>query len=353
MDTKQLSTEIRRLALVDPNHSPFISCYLHLDGVRGNPMREIEERAELVRLSLEGPAKEDFEAAIETIREWLQVHLRHNARGVALFSRSGTDPFFAAMQFARPLTTCFHVDEAPHIYPLVELKDVYHRFIIVLMSEEEARIIETNIGSITEAIISERPDLRWRVGREWTKEHYQNHRRDRNERFVKEKINILEELVNHRQHTHIILGGKPNLVARMRRALPKALEEKVINTMIVDPRDGVSAVVREALQVFIEREREESVANVKRLEAAVMSGGLGVVGHREVRQALEYGQADLLLLQQDLPDTSVREELTRLAVRSGVEIETVEDCPILQNFGGIGCLLRYLLPEMVQEQQIA
>lgn len=353
MDTKHLSKRIRELAFLEPNESPVISCYLNCGHARMNPLTEIEERAELAAMTLSGQAKRDFEDALDQIREWTDTKLRHNSRGAAIFSRWGDDPFFVPMQFARPLPTIFHVGDTPHIYPLVEFKDVYHRFVIVLMTEEEARIIETNIGQVTEAIVAERPDLRWRVGREWTKEHYQNHRRNRNDLFVKEKIRILDKLVSERRHTHLILGGSPKLVARMQKALPKRLREKVINTMIVDPRDGVSSVVREALQVFIEREQEESLANVERLEAAILSEGLGVVGYDAVKQALEFGQADLLLIQRDIDDPEIREELSKLAVKSGVEIETVADCAILEEYGGVGCLLRFLLPETIGEARMA
>ncbi|MEM7015214.1 MAG: hypothetical protein AAF585_27470, partial [Verrucomicrobiota bacterium] len=262
MDTHQLSRRIRELALLEPNESPVISCYLSCGQARMNPLADIEERAEIASNILRGQVKQDYDDALDQIREWVDTKLRHNARGVAIFSRWGDDPFFAPMQFYKPLPTAFHVDTAPHIYPLVELKDVYHRFVIVLLTEEEARIIETNIGQVTESIVAERPDLRWRVGREWTKEHYQNHRRNRNELFLKEKVQVLDKLVSERQHTHIILGGHHQLVARMQKALPKRLKDKVINTMIVDPQDGVSSVVREAIQVFIEREQEESIANV-------------------------------------------------------------------------------------------
>ena len=353
MDTKQLSHRIRQLALIEPNDSPVVSCYLNLDQPRSNPLLEIEERAELAAMTLRGQAKHDVRDALDQIRDWANENLKHNARGTAIFSRWGDEPFFIPMQFVRPLPNLLEVDDVPHIYPLVELKDVFHRFIIVLMREDEARIIETNIGKITEALVAERKDLRWRVGREWTREHYQNHRRDRNERFLKEKIRIIDDLVTNRKHTHIILGGNPNLVTRMRRALPKRLEEKVINTMIVDPTDGVSAIVREAIQVFVEQEQQESVANVKRLESAIRGSGLGVVGYPQVRQALEAGQADLLLIQQNLDDPEIREELTKLAIRSSVEIETVSNCPILEAFGGAGCLLRYLLPETVEEVRAA
>lgn len=353
MDTKQLSKNIRRLALIEPNDNPVISCYLNLDQPRSNPLTEVDARVELAALTLRGQARRDFDDAYEQIRDWVQTSLRHNARGAALFSRWGDEPFFVPMQFARPLPSTFSVAETPHIYPLVELKDVYHRFVIVLLSDDEARIIETSIGRVTEAIIAERPDLRWRVGREWTKEHYQNHRRDRNDRFLKEKIAVINDLMTSRQHTHLILGGSPPLVSRMRKALPKHLEDKVINTMVVDPKDGVSAVVREALQVFIERERQESVENVARLESAVRSGGLGLVGYEACKTALKIGQADLLLIQQDHDDPAAQEELTKLAVRTGVDVETVSDSAILEQFGGVGCLLRYMLPDPLEHLQAA
>ena len=119
------------------------------------------------------------------------------------------------MQFEVPLESEFIVDELPHIYPLIQLKDTYHRFVVAIVTETEARILETTIGSVTEDILEKRPELRERIGREWTKEHYHHHRSVRATRFVKEKVEIIEDLMSRGGHNHLILAGSPKMVARL------------------------------------------------------------------------------------------------------------------------------------------
>jgi len=41
----------------------------------------------------------------------------------------------------------------------------------------------------------------------------------------------------------------------------------------------------------------------------------------------------------------LKEELVRLAVRHGIKIGTVSGSHVLNRYGGVGCLLRYLWPE--------
>ena len=49
-----------------------------------------------------------------------------------------------------------------------------------------------NVGEVTSDLWASRPELRQRVGRMWTREHYMRHRLDRGNRFFKEKIKILQ-----------------------------------------------------------------------------------------------------------------------------------------------------------------
>lgn len=344
MDTHTLGKNLRTLAGIDPDESPFVSCYLNLEQTRAHVLSEFADQIETARLALPAPARSDFEDALDQIRKHAETHLKPRARGAVYFSRSGGTPFFLPLQFEVPLPSLLLVDSLPHVYPLAEIKDRFHRFVIVLTTAQHARIMEVNMGAITEAIVAERPDLRRRIGQEWTREHYQNHRRNRDDRFVQEKIRLLSELVREGKHTHIILAGQPASVKQMERSLPPLLASKVLKTLACDPKSSVSAILRDALTAFVEAEQDESLAYVRRLEAAVRSGGLGVVGYEACRRALANGQGDRLILLESSSDPGAREELTRLALQTGVEVETVADCPILEAFGGAGCLLRFHLP---------
>lgn len=42
---------------------------------------------------------------------------------------------------------------------------------------------------------------------------------------------------------------------------------------------------------------------------------------------------------------NLQKHIRTLAEQTQCQVETVNDSPILMEFGGVGCLLRYLLPE--------
>ena len=117
---------------------------------------------------------------------------------------------------------------------------------------------------------------------------------------------------------------------------------------VIDPKDSVNAstvsdAVKEAIQLFIEAEEQESQTTVQRLHTGIMSNGLGVAGHHAVLTALQAGQADTLVILDDYP-ADQREDLVRAAVQAKVNVETVGESELLEHYGGAGCLLRYRLP---------
>ena len=195
MELKNLHQHIRTLATLEETNSPVISYYLNRESNELASRLRLTERGRVLRQSLWGQARHDFEAAMNQVEEYLDHELLPEARGVAIFARVNQGPFFLPLQFRVPLPNWLNVTANPNIYHLIELKDTYHRYVVMISTEESARILEVNLGAVTEELWRERPELRRRVGREWTREHYQNHRRAQTDRFIKEKIKVLEQLM--------------------------------------------------------------------------------------------------------------------------------------------------------------
>lgn len=53
----------------------------------------------------------------------------------------------------------------------------------------------------------------------------------------------------------------------------------------------------------------------------------------------------MLVLARDMPDPELREEWVRLATQNQCQVEVVNYSDFLIEFGGVGCLLRYLTPD--------
>jgi len=376
MELKNLQEHVRTLATLAESDADVISCYLTLEKARLDNRDLFEGQVWSLKQGLARKSLRRFEEALERIVEYLKTELLPDARGVALFSRSGEEPFFLPLQFRVPLPTWVAVDITPNIYHLAELKDTYHRYVVMISTEESVRILEVNLGAVTKELWEERPGLRKRVGREWTKNHYQNHRRDRTEKFIKEKINILGRLMSAGGYAHLILAGAPRMTARVRDQLPKHLRTKLIDAVPAALKTPVADIVEATIASFIEDEENESRLAVDEVIRAVRAGGLAAVGTGPTFQALEQDRVDTLLLAQGYePDPGwqcvncgrmeveatklvkcprcrtgefrgfdVREEMVRVAERNRCDIEVVELSDLLMLFGGTGCLLRYRLP---------
>lgn len=382
MDVKTLQQHLIALATLNETDAPVVSCYLNLE--RG-PMAyrsALDGRVELLRRSLPEPRRSQVAAAMEPIEAWLRDRPANGWQGVALFSRAGDQPFFLPLAFRVPLPTWISVDLTPNIYHLVEIKDNYDRYVVLFATEENARILGINLGDITQDIWKNRPDLRHRVGNEWTKEHFQDHRRERGKQFIREQIRIADQLMSAGGYGHLIVAGSARITAEIRQALPKHLKAKLVDVVSASANDRISDVVTATLQSFLDHEETESLEVVEQLLKQIHLHGLAVAGTDAGMVALRAAQADILVLAKDyrpncawlcpscgaessqapapgacprcahlpLRQFDIKEEMVRLAGQTGCLVEVVEHSDALMQLGGVGCLLRYAAPENYQER---
>ncbi len=376
MKTNELERHIRMLATLEESEALMISCYLEVGNGSPGFRNVLNERIQTLRQSLGPDARQSFEEALDRIETFLQTGVGASSRGLALFSRAGERPFFLPLEFRVPLPNWVAVGMTPKLYHLVELKDNYDRYVILLATETCARIIGVNLGSVTEQIWKTRPELRSRVGHEWTKDHFQDHRRERTNQFVHDLIRSVERVVSEGGYAHLILAGSGRVISAVTKALPKGLSAKLIDAVPAAANDQVSDVVTATLQSFLEHEERESQAIAERLVSEIHTNGLAVAGTSATMQALKSGQADFLVIAKSyepgtgwecrrcgkmelaLPrpnvctacrlgvprEFDIREEMVLLAGRLECGVEVVEHSDVLMNLGGVGCLLRFLAP---------
>jgi hypothetical protein len=383
MELKTLQQHVRTLVTLEETEAPVVSCYLNLESGISGWRDDLDQRIHLLQAGLKGEKRLYFEEALNSIETFIAKELLPDTKGAAVFSRGGDQPFFLPLQFQVPLPTWFALNSTPNIYHLVELKDTYHRFVVMISTNTEARIIEVNLGSVTEQVWRERPELRERVGREWTKKHYHDHRKKLGKQFIEDKIKILDRLMSARGYTHLILSGDPQMTSRVRNALPKHLAAKLIDIVPASGRGRISDVVTATLAAFVKQEERESQAMVDRLQHELNTSGLAIVGVDASLSALKWRQANVLVLAKTcnpdpgwscaecdavgsdraahevcpecgsevLGDLDIKEEMVRIAEKSGCRVEIVDTSDFLMDVGGVGCLLRYGMPEQSQETE--
>lgn len=365
--------DITILASVEETGAPFISCYLNLEDGRDSWQEAINNRARLLRLILKGDDLNDLEYALDKIESCLENELLPETNGVAIFVRGiFGGAFMLPMQFSAPLPNWITVYPTPNIYHLMELKDNYHRYVVLLAMPGWARIMEVNLGAVTKAIWLEKPESRERVATEWTRSHYQVNQTHRGNRFIQEKITVLKQLMNAEGHTHLILAGHPEITKRIRHALPENLLNKLVDVIPAAERDSHHDIVMATLSNFIEHEELESQTIAERLIEGLSSQNLAVVGAADTLDVLRWGKVDTLVMASSYrpnlgwvcnacrdtgiepPETAVcptcgkhtvrpmdvREEMLRLAGRLECQVEVVDQSDVLMSLGGVGCLMR-------------
>ena len=377
MELKELQKHILTLATLQESNAPVVSCYLDLTAGQSAYRNTLCERVRVLRRSLKGKALRYFEEALSLIEAFLATGVRAGTKSVAMFARGGEQPFSLPLRFRVPLPNWIAVNSTPNIYHLVELKDTYHRYVVMLITATSVRILGVNLGSVTEDLWQKRPELRQRVGREWTKEHYQSHYRERTNQFINEQIGILERLMSAGGYGHLILAGNPRVASQIRKALPRHLVAKVVDIIPASEYDRTSDVVAATLASFIEQEERESAVVVDKLQQEINTHGLAVAGTRASFQALKHGQVDVLVVAKAYePDSgwtcgacgavevelpaphtclqcgarqiqklNVKEEMVRIAEQIGSGVEVVNHSDVLMRLGGVGCLLRFLAPD--------
>lgn len=377
MERINLPKHVRTLATLPVTDAPVISCYQGVAAGRLTDRSAFDDRVQSLRRGLSMGEQTSFDAALAQIEEVLATELLPNSKGFAAFSRAGEQPFFLPLQFQVPLPNWIAVDSTPNIYHLIELKDTYHRYVVMLVTEDSIRILQVNLGAVTAQIWEERPELRQRVGREWTKNHYQRHRQERTRKFFKKAIDVLNQLMSAGEYRHLILAGQPAITSLIKKNLPKHLQKQLLDIVPASGATRLSDVVESTLSSFIEAEEQESRTTVRNLVHQLRTGGLAVVGTGPSFYALRCGCVDVLVLskeydprpgwscdhcghidvESEVPNAcpncdtqafrrfNIKEEMVRKAEESGCTVEVVNQRDELIHLGGVGCLLSYRLPD--------
>lgn len=337
----KLRRHLQTLATLPVTDAPLFSLFLDL---RAQPTRlrhDFNRWSQAARSTLEESKRQHFNASLAEIEPILHQKWPREVRSVAIYVRAGEPSLKVVLPFAAAMERSFHVTDMPFIFPLIQMKDRFHRFVVAISTEEYARVVEITLGAVSEEILATRPEMRKRIGREWTREHYSQHRYEANKRFLKEQADIISNLMSKRGINHLILAGSHQAVSRLNLALPKGIEARVVDALYRIPSSSnCPQVLDDAIASFIDFEQDETRAIIDILHERVRSNGLAVVGVEASREAMKLGAASELVISGALPSEDL-EALVRMATAAEIPIETCAEDRLLDGQGGVGCLLRY------------
>jgi stalled ribosome rescue protein Dom34 len=232
------------------------------------------------------------------------------------------------------------VGSHPNIYHLVELKDTYHRYVVVVVNDRGVRILEVNLGEVTKQLWTAQPKLRDNLGQTWVRHQYHHRRGLHEETIMHEVIKQLGRVMSAGGHTHLIAAGES--AWQLRNALPHHLSAKFVDVVDISRGASVQDIVAGTIASFVEKEEEESLEMADRVVREIKTDGLAVAGAEATREALQYGVAEVLVMAQSFdPEFRFKGEMVMLAEQHRCKIEIVNQSEALDRLGGVGCLLRY------------
>ena len=341
-----LRRHIAALANLPESETPVISAYFDLRTPIESLRASFSMWSTAARNTLPKAVRTSFDASKSEIQAMLKQNWPEDIQSVAIFARSGEHPLLMVLPFNASLECHFDASSRPAIFPLVQLKDRFHRFVVAICTEETGRIVEMTLGAVSAEILTTRPEPDHLLGRQWSREHFHQRRQEDHRRFVRDQVGIISNLMARRGLNHLILAGHPRHIASLREQLPKHIESRVVGSVFHAPNGhDYSPLLDQAIDTFIEAEQEESRSTVERLHEQVRRHGLAVVGIHACRKALEMGVAAELVISEELPHPD-REELVRIATAIDLPIEVCEGDELLQSHGGVGCLLRFRMEYM-------
>lgn len=352
-----LDESIRELSeIYDPDSkNNYVTLYLR----RGLDEKFIERRVKACKTALKGGELKNFIKTMDDIRDVLKRKIWNN---VAVFS-SYKHNFLKFIPLSVPVENLLIVDSSPYLRPLARIIDEWESFTLVLISTNYAKIFSVSQGMVdgTKSLSVDIINKHKKGG--WSQARFNRLRRGAIHSFFSEVKDALIKMADER----IIIAGPGQAKIQFREMLSKNLKDRIVETIDVGI-DDEKELMKESLQLILDREQRESREAVKYLKDEILKDGLAVYGLKDTLDAVKNGQVELLLLEKDYKlrgwicencqivdkglkktcpycgkktsDVDVLEEILEFAERTDAEIEFTDDKELAE-LGHVGAILRF------------
>lgn len=349
---------------------PVLSLYLDTDPSEGNvDVHKLRFRSMIKDLEL----KDDIEA----ITKYFDHEHDWTGRSVAVFSCAGDD-FMRAYTLAVPVRSRVRVDNRPYVKPLANLLDSYGGYGVVLVDKQDARLFYFHLGDLREEkeIFGETirhtkrgggSQAPGRRGGTAGQTGYVEEVADRN---MANAVEYATTFFHEYRVRRIMIGGTDDNIALFRNQLPKSWQSLVVGTFSMSMHATNNEVLEKALQIgeHAEQQREILLANTIVTNAAKDKGG--VLGLDDTIRAVQEGRVQVLLIRdgyrapgcrckgcgnlsgyhlktcqfcgsacEEIPDAV--EMVVREVMKSGGDVEVLNQEQVVGQFDQIGAILRY------------
>jgi hypothetical protein len=280
-----------------------------------------------------------------------------------------------------PVPNRIVLDDGPFVHPLLELLDEGRTAGVVLVSAEDARLLEWRLGRMEVAGRLEQEELEApheRAGQIGggppgqfhtpMVEHRQARERDRAQRFLDRVAETVAGMAGERGWERILVSGGDRWTEVFAGKLPEPLRDRVIrDTRVLAGLDGAGL-----LAAVTERLHAEHTGDERRLLERIRDAGtaqFGALGLSQVAGALNEGRVAHLVYDPEVryigsvdadgalyadaeagaddraqtPEPRFTERLVERALATGARVSPVEGAAsgILSDVAGVGALLRW------------
>ncbi|TVQ43421.1 MAG: hypothetical protein EA365_12650 [Gloeocapsa sp. DLM2.Bin57] len=336
----------------DYQNNSILTAYVDIDSTnpenqRVTPAWQIELKNELKRFESQLDPEEmkrwEAQKTLSRTETMIMDRLQHQkptGRSIALFSDFED---LVAIDLPVPMKTRVYYG-LPQIKHLLFALDQYKKYLAILFSGSEVRIVEVFLTRATNEIqLSTEHELARRFGRKSKTLAFDRRDKEYEQRFIKEvagEINqyFLESLEAER----IVFGGNQQQAAQIRSALRPNVRDLVVAIEPMDfklPEREIADIVRPIAYAY---EQDHDVTVVENLVYQFNKNGPAVIEKQGVEIALERGKVKTLVIPYPV-DTEEFDSLIVDVILSGAEVEFVygEGADKLKQFGGIGAVLYY------------
>ena len=406
----ELQEAIKRLAVLEPSpEAPYLTVILDWVPQGDQPNLRVGRRvftdqtkAMLDPLQAHTPEHDSLSADVQRISEWLDNEVDPSAQSVCVVACNAKGVFEAFALGVPVPENVILTGVVPHLSSLVRVAEDYEPYVVLLADQKEAVMAIISQRHAQATMTAKGDDWpRHQMNGGWSQRRFQNGAQERIDNFAKEVSEELRSRMDDAGVRRLILAMDEVAGSAYNGALHQSVQDRVVGTTQLDIRASMADIITATSPIIDQAERDRERETVQTVEDSRGEGNLAVVGADDVIVALQTGQVMTLVMNDDfrgegwgdftLPvygvgappnehpvggdmsdivPLALEEEMIRLAIQIGAEIEIVdtnvpvtegeegapirdtsdpmprsEAATILDAAGGVAALLRYALSD--------
>jgi len=359
--------DIRKLAEIYDERDVYLSVYLPTNK-KHETESFVSSRMKAIEKAISQDLRGIFKETASMAKDAFDSDTISGEKGRIIFA-SAPHSFLHVYRIGLELDAAVILDTSPFLLPLAKLMDDYQDYGILLLDSREARLfcVRSDILEERDHISTDLMNKHKKGG--WSQMRFNRLRKGAIKSFLTQVVADLQEKCDD-SIRGIVIAGPGDAKNQLEEMLPIHILEKVLGVVDISMDAPKNEILKRADKIALEDERIKSEDRAKELRAEILKSGLAAYGPKEVRDALNQGRVNVLVLLKDvsipgwicercqnlgegaLPKScpncggptsraDLAEELYELAKRTGAEVEFVEEDSCLESIGGVGALLRY------------